>query len=489
MKRKNIGIFTGVLLSAFAALNLNAAAIKAGTSAPKMKPVLTVEYEYSRSGQIIGRKINGRKQSYKYDKKGQLLGVYDEKGNAVEEYVYDPAGNILKKTIHGRTTTYKYDKANQLVSSECNKKVTKYEYDAAGRLVKEGDKVYSYIGLDKIESVTEGGRKLSSFTYHIDGQLAARVSIESSETFHWDGLALIQRNSTSYVNEPAVTGGNPILADDKILFNDMLGTTLGVKDGDKVTQNNLTAFGESLSASPMQDSFFTGKPHVGELGYAFLFRNYRADQGKWQTADPLGYPDGWNNLAYVNNKVLCNIDYLGFWAQGIEYSSRTQDQGLTLLTRTLYFSTGNTPFSLFLISKVIEDTASTDNIGVTIPEYIIEKIKKDTALSVLNEKMRKRMANIEFGETLTFNKTPFCDAVLDDDIDVASSIHGVTFYLTGSITKTENWSGNLTVIIDDPYDFNASSSNPAIAALGRLYNHNWLTKFNVKGSFQYTFSE
>ena len=29
-----------------------------------------------------------------------------------------------------------------------------YAYDAAGRLVKEGDKVYSYIGLDKIESVT-----------------------------------------------------------------------------------------------------------------------------------------------------------------------------------------------------------------------------------------------------------------------------------------------------------------------------------------------
>ena len=295
MKRKNIGIFTGVLLSAFAALNLNAAAIKTGTSAPKMKPVLTVEYEYSRSGQIIGRKINGRKQSYKYDKKGQLLGVYDEKGNAVEEYVYDPAGNILKKTIHGRTTTYKYDKANQLVSSECNKKVTKYEYDAAGRLVKEGDKVYSYIGLDKIESVTEGGRKLSS------------------ETFHWDGLALIQRNSTSYVNEPAVTGGNPILADDKILFNDMLGTTLGVKDGDKVAQNNLTAFGESLSASPMQDSFFTGKPHVGELGYAFLFRNYRADQGKWQTSDLLGYPDGWNNLAYVNNIPNRYIDHKGFF--------------------------------------------------------------------------------------------------------------------------------------------------------------------------------
>ena len=91
----------------------------------------------------------------------------------------------------------------------------------------------------------------------------------------------------------------------------MLGTTLGVKDGDKVTQNSLTAFGESLSASLMQDSFFTGKPHIGELGYAFLFRNYRPEQGKWQTTDPLGYPDGWNNLAYVNNGVTMAIDRLG----------------------------------------------------------------------------------------------------------------------------------------------------------------------------------
>ena len=187
----------------------------------------------------------------------------------------------------------------------------KYEYDAAGRLVKEGDKEYHYIGLDKIESVMENGRRLSSFSYHIDGQLAEAVTPEKREFFQWDGLALIQRNSTNYVNEPAVTGGNPILADDKVLFNDMLGTTLGIKDGDKVTQNHLTAFGESLSASPMQDSFFTGKPHVGEMGYVFLFRAYRADQGKWQTADPLGYPDGWNNFAYVNNRVADAIDLFG----------------------------------------------------------------------------------------------------------------------------------------------------------------------------------
>ena len=311
MNCKRAKLLSALLLSAFTTLSLYASGLKTAAPVVKMKPIMTVEYEYSKSGRITARKINGQVQNYKYDKKGQLLGVYDGKGNAVEEYVYDPAGNILKKTVQGKTTTYKYDKANQLVSSECNGKVTKYEYDAAGRLVKEGDKEYHYIGLDKIESVTENGRRLSSFTYHIDGQLAARVSIESSEEFQWDGLALIQRNSTNYVNEPAVTGGNPILADDKVLFNDMLGTTLGVKDGDKVMQNNLTAFGESLSTSPMQDSFFTGKPHVGEMGYVFLFRAYRADQGKWQTSDPLGYPDGWNNFAYVNNRVNDKSDSYG----------------------------------------------------------------------------------------------------------------------------------------------------------------------------------
>ena len=245
MNCKRAKLLSALLLITFTAVSLYASGLKTVAPVVMRKPIMTVEYEYSKSGRITARKSNGQVQNYKYDKKGQLLGVYDDKGNAIEEYVYDPAGNILKKTIHGRTTTYKYDKANQLVSSECNGKITKYEYDAAGRLVKEGDKEYHYIGLDKIESVTENGRRLSSFTYHIDGQLAARISIESSEEFHWDGLALIQRNNTNYVNEPAVTGGNPVLADNKVLFNDMLGTTLGVKDGDKVTQNNLTTFNDA----------------------------------------------------------------------------------------------------------------------------------------------------------------------------------------------------------------------------------------------------
>ena len=87
------------------------------------------------------------------------------------------------------------------------------------------------------------------------------------------------------------------------MFNDMLGSTLAV-DGKRI---DMTAFGDSDDTAAM----FTGKPQVDELGHVFLFRNYRAELGKWQTADPLGYPDGWNNLAYVNNWAADSIDQFG----------------------------------------------------------------------------------------------------------------------------------------------------------------------------------
>ncbi len=91
------------------------------------------------------------------------------------------------------------------------------------------------------------------------------------------------------------------------MFNDILGTTLGTKGAGDYAPITMTAFGETEDKS----AFFTGKPAVGELGYAFLFRNYRANLGKWQTADPLGYPDGWNNLAYCGNCAVLGFDALG----------------------------------------------------------------------------------------------------------------------------------------------------------------------------------
>ena len=161
----------------------------------------------------------------------------DADGNAVERYAYDKAGNMLKKTLRiGRgdspsrpqyqTTTFTFDDANQLVSSTTDGVTTRYTYDAAGRLVREGSKTYRYGYLDKVLSVTDGDTT-RTYTYHVDGQLASascdgigragahaalsplRGSLRSgdmrtpqTETFLWDGLALIQRGDEEFVNEP-----------------------------------------------------------------------------------------------------------------------------------------------------------------------------------------------------------------------------------------------------------------------------------------------
>ncbi len=161
---------------------------------------------------------------------------------------------------------------------------------------------------------TGGARSVAVAT----GRAASPLAAET-ETFLWDGLALIGRGGTLYVNEPHPNGGSPILSSsDGVMFNDILGTTTGTDGKDGYATASLTAFGDSApggSRSVATDALFTGKPHVDGLGYAFLFRNYRPTLGKWQTADPLGYPDGWNQMAYCRNSPISGIDYLGgdFW--------------------------------------------------------------------------------------------------------------------------------------------------------------------------------
>ena len=201
-----------------------------------------------------------------------------------------------------------YDRLGRLVSSTAGGETTIYAYDAAGRLVREGDKTYRYGYLDKVLAVTGGGRTLA-YAYHPDGQLArADYGGGRAEDFEWDGLALVRRGDERFVNEPHPGGGNPVVSSKGVTYlNDALGTTVGARRGARYSAAALTAFGEGGG----RHAFFTGKPLVEGLGRAFLMRNYRADLAKWQTADPLGYPDGWNQLAYCGNEVTGCMDALG----------------------------------------------------------------------------------------------------------------------------------------------------------------------------------
>lgn len=316
----------------------------------KAHPLSVLHYDYDKKGRIARKTQDGFAQNFSYDKKGQLVRVTEGNGQVMEEYKYDRAGNILWKKEGDTLTEYSYDRANQLVTATRNGEATEYAYDAAGRLVKEGARSYRYAGADKVQSVSEQGKELFHYDYWADGQLAHVQGVDGmNEEFLWDGLALVRRGAIDYLNEPSPTGGNPVAATGKVLFNDLLGTTIGAKSKDAVEKLPVSAFGAAADVAEHQ--FFTGKPHVQGLGYAFLMRNYRADLGKWQTADPLGYPDGWNNLAYCGNACIDAADLMGALTINLICNGQDASQGITCVgvsglesVEEGFTTIGNAPF-------------------------------------------------------------------------------------------------------------------------------------------------
>jgi RHS repeat-associated protein len=93
--------------------------------------------------------------------------------------------------------------------------------------------------------------------------------------------------------------------------NDHLATTVGIADAaGEIAALEADAFGSPL-AGGANAGRFTGKPYDEDLGaYVFPFRNYRADEARWMSADPSGFPDGLNKRIYAARSFR-EIDPLG----------------------------------------------------------------------------------------------------------------------------------------------------------------------------------
>ncbi|MCE0499216.1 MAG: hypothetical protein LV481_14850 [Methylacidiphilales bacterium] len=225
---------------------------------------LTLAYEWDAANQVTRRTWDGETQRYEYTPAGHLAKVVDDKSGAIlEAYAYDKAGNMIEKTLNGQKTTLSYNAANELTSSTGPSGSMSYSYDKAGRMVGNGTVTNAYGWLDKVIKTTSATGALIAMTYWPDGQLAAEgpASVTNkaaydpnqpgTESFLWDGLALLRRGDTVYVTEPHPNGGTVIAshpigqtAEITYYLNDLLGTNLASIKNGGMEFNNLTTFGE-----------------------------------------------------------------------------------------------------------------------------------------------------------------------------------------------------------------------------------------------------
>ncbi|MDP0489781.1 MAG: RHS repeat-associated core domain-containing protein [Verrucomicrobiota bacterium JB023] len=230
-----------------------------------------------------------------------------------EKYVYDASGNVVEKRIGEQVTRFDYD-GNLLKESVLNASQIQYLYDEAGRLIAETEedqvirKLY-YQFADKVIRVKDG-RESTELFYNAEGQLVGTSSGGNLKTIAWDGLAIVSRGEDVHANEEHRVGGVPVLVGEQVSVFDMLGTTLSI--GNKAM--NSSAFGEGMSRG-----LFTGKPYVEAIdGFVFKHRSYSASRLRWNSADPLGFPDGPNNFEYVSGNPLGIVDPDGLAGQIVD---------------------------------------------------------------------------------------------------------------------------------------------------------------------------
>jgi len=235
-----------------------------------------------------------------------LKAINDQSKEVLEAYAYDKAGNMQEKIINGEKTAMTYNAANQLATvtnggaqalapslpggtralasvAETAQNLLTYTYDKAGRMTgPSGGAMSTYGWLDKVTTITQPDGTQVAFEYWPDGQLAAKRILttentesteteiqkisnppatpspinaqpSTSETYLWDGLALLRRGNTIYINEPHPSGGSVIASfpkdnpsDITYYLNDLLGTTLATVNGSTKQFAKLTAFGQPL---------------------------------------------------------------------------------------------------------------------------------------------------------------------------------------------------------------------------------------------------
>lgn len=325
---------------------------------------------YDTSGKLLEEQLcDGTPVRYRRDILGRLKSVNSSKTHT-DDYVYDECGNLLGYTKENKPYRFAYDDLyqlkeedgceshqytndslyNRVKKDDCHYKlnslnqvlhdgINQYTYDYNGNLIREeGAQTtdYSYDALDRLISVTKSDEKVT-YQYDSFNRRLSKTLIKSGQEittlFFYQGQDETGAMRNGKIVELRVLGtgkgaeiGASVLIEmgDNTLIplHDHNGNIIRLLDlqGNIAENYDYTAFGEEKISdalgAPLTAAMipwrFSSKRHDEETGFQYFGRRYYAPKlGRWITQDPLGFDEGPNLYAYVQNSPLIKFDLYG----------------------------------------------------------------------------------------------------------------------------------------------------------------------------------
>jgi len=293
--------------------------------------LLSIDADLGSRGLTRSRTINGRKETYVYDKKGQITSYTSDKEKTT--YRYDAWGNRTKENIKGKPVKYEYLSGARL-SRRGN---ISYKWDAHGNLVsknnRQGKTTFSFDHENRLVAIKGGKGKEVSYRYNARGFIVSRTAEGKTTYYLYDGynpIAELDEKGNllkAYVHAPglnAILGmvefhgkqsGNVVYFHRDERNNVVLVTN---QKGAKVASYRYDPFGNMIARTGDFDSpFLFGGYRIEPLFnlYYQVARFYDPESGRFLSRDPLPghFEDALstNPYIYVKNSPMNFVDPMG----------------------------------------------------------------------------------------------------------------------------------------------------------------------------------